>query len=71
MIINKITTGFVTQKFDTELGRYIEQNFTAGDQVDYEWADGTPARWNEMEIHNFGPKAEEEPYLPFDMKQPE
>ena len=32
---NKITTGWVTQTFD-EYGKCTGQEFTAGDQVDYE-----------------------------------
>ena len=35
-IVNKITYGFVTQQFDTKTGKFISQEFTAGDQVDYE-----------------------------------
>ena len=36
MIINKITHGFVIQQFDTDKGRYVEQEFIAGDPVEYE-----------------------------------
>ena len=30
MLINKITTGVVTQKYDTEQGRFVSQEFWAG-----------------------------------------
>lgn len=33
MKINKITTGFVIQTFDTELGKFVSQEFIAGDDV--------------------------------------
>jgi len=35
---NKITVGFVIQKFEEKDGKMVctEQNFVAGDQVDYE-----------------------------------
>ena len=36
MLINKITVGFVIQVFDTELNRFVSQEFTAGDDVAYE-----------------------------------
>ena len=70
MLINKITVGFVVQTFDTDTGKYIGQNFVAGD-VSYESTDGqTPIEDGFMESVNFGPNAEKEPYLPFDMLQP-
>jgi len=72
MLINKITVGFVVQTFDTDKRKYIGQNFIAGDQVDYESTDGqTPIEDGFMESVNFGPDAEKEPYLPFDMVQPD
>lgn len=71
MLINKITTGFVIQTFDTGTGKYIDQEFYASEQVDYESTDGqTPIEDEFMESVNFGPYAEQEPYLPFDMVQP-
>ena len=36
MKIKKITTGFVVQEFDTELGTYISQEVIASDEVAYE-----------------------------------
>jgi hypothetical protein len=59
MIIKKIIFGFVTQTYDTSAKKYTEQNFTAGDQVDWE--------------NEFGESLYECPpkdYLPFDMVQP-
>jgi hypothetical protein len=65
MRINKITTGFVVQTWDTERKQWISQEFVAGDRVDYEKADGTPVDaddiWPDMA----------EPYLPFEMRPPE
>ena len=66
MIIDKITVGFVVQKYDTESGKYIEQDFIAEDDVTYEnefgeriLADESPVKFSDI------------PYLPFDMVQPE
>ena len=74
MKINKITTGFVIQVFDTETGKYISQEFVAG-EVDYEDKESqevlSESQLDELAKNdNFGPYAEEEPYLPFDMVQP-
>lgn len=68
--LHKITTGFVTQVFDTETGKYVSQNFTAGTDVDYEDPFGNILNPVGMEQYNFGPYAASEPYLPFDMVQP-
>ena len=57
MIVNKVTTGFVIQKFDTETRQFVSQEFIAGDQVDFENERGEPVE-----------SCDE--YLPFDMKQP-
>ena len=62
MIINKITTGYVIQCFDTKTDEYIGQSFIAGDIVDYEKPDGAPVE-SEKQIEKLG-------YLPFDMVQP-
>ena len=32
MIVHKIINGFVTQRFDTETGEWVDQEFTAGDE---------------------------------------
>lgn len=70
MKINKITDGFVIQVFDTETGKYLSQNFTAGANVDYENEQGQTLNDLDMKQYNFGPDAASEPYLPFDMVQP-
>lgn len=57
MLINKITTGFVVQQYDTEQGRFISQEFVAGNEVEYE-CDGAPL---EGDIDD---------YLAFEMVQP-
>lgn len=57
MIVNKITTGFVVQRLDTETRQFIAQEFIAGDQVDFENEYGEP-------VESFAE------YLPFEMKQP-
>jgi hypothetical protein len=36
MKVFKITTGFVTQTWDTELKKWISQEFTCGDECEYE-----------------------------------
>lgn len=58
-MITKTTVGFVVQNFDDD-GKFINQAFIAGDQVDWENEEGDPI---------------EEPanveYIPFEMKQPE
>jgi hypothetical protein len=64
MLIRKITSGFVTQVFDTEQGRFISQDFTAGDECDYEDRNGD---WVDEELFEVNGK---EVYLPFEMVQP-
>ena len=58
------------QVFDTEKKQFVSQSFTAGDQVEYETTDGSIADDDEMAKAGFGPLAEKEPYLNFDMVQP-
>jgi hypothetical protein len=71
MKINKITTGFVIQQYDTTKKRYVSQSFVASSKVDYENEDGKTLYGEEMaDKFGFGPWAEKEPYLPFDMVQP-
>jgi hypothetical protein len=65
MRINKITTGFVVQTWDTELKKWIAQEFVAGDLTDYEKADGTS-----VDPSDIWPDIPE-PYLPFAMQPPE
>lgn len=66
MRINKITVGFVIQVFDTNLGRFVEQSFTAGDECDYEIEENDEPCSPELLNNADG----EEAYLPFDMVQP-
>ena len=54
MIINKITTGFVVQTYDTETGKWIGQDFIAVDEVGYEDQYG-----------DFVNPPDDLPYLPF------
>jgi hypothetical protein len=63
MIIHKITVGFVTQVFDTETGLQ-SQEFTAGDQVDYEHPNGEVVDDEDYDCTDL-------PYEPFDMVQPD
>jgi hypothetical protein len=77
MRIKKITVGFVSQTFDTDLGRFVSQEFVAGDQVDYEDEDGVPVGSDLLEVKKKvkGKKGrmktvKEEAYLPLEMKQP-
>jgi hypothetical protein len=65
MIVHRITTGFVVQKFDADTGRCISQEFVAGDQVEYEDQAG-----NSIEEGQYGIDLEGL-YWPLDMKQPE
>lgn len=57
-IVKKITTGFVVQEYDTDTGKFVSQDFVAGDQVDWEDEDGNAI-------------PEEDAYLSFEMVQPE
>jgi hypothetical protein len=65
MIVNKTTTGFVVQKFDSETGRCLSQEFVAGDQVEWEDQAG-----NAVEDGQYGIDLEGL-YFPLEMKQPE
>jgi len=66
MKINKTTTGFVIQTYDTDQKKWIGQEFVAGDQVEYEQA-GT---WQSLAPAEIWPGSTE-PYLPFLMRQPD
>ena len=77
MLIRKITTGFVVQTFDTTAGRWVFQEFVAGDHTDYEDASGQPvdsgllmAKRRVKGKKGRKKTAREEAYLPFEMKQP-
>jgi hypothetical protein len=67
MIICKVTTGVVVQAFDTDQQVYVSQHFVASDQVNYETDDGCPINVTDFAARVVG----REPYLPFDMVQPE
>ena len=64
MLVNKVTTGFVVQVFDTELKRFVSQEFMAGEQTDYEDRLGDPVDRAIFEVDG------QEAYLPFDTVQP-
>jgi hypothetical protein len=66
MLVNKITVGFVTQVFDTELKRFVSQEFTAGDDVAYEDKKGEVVESDLVKGKDGG-----EAYLPFHMVQPQ
>ncbi len=67
MEILKITSGFVTQTFDTDRQAWVNQNFTAGDECVYE------VGGDEINVEDFRARVVggKEPYLPFEMKQPD
>lgn len=67
MIISKITIGFVVQRFDTDRQDWVDQEFVAGDQCEYETEDGSP-----INVQDFIDRvvARQEPYLQYDMVQP-
>lgn len=67
MIVSKITPGFVVQKFNTETGQYFKQEFIGGCEVEYENELGDPILPPDEMMNEDG----SEPYLPFDMVQPE
>lgn len=62
MIIQKITTGFVIQKFDTKTNQFVSQEFIAGDQVEHEDENGEFVDNHDYDIDNH--------YMQFNMKQP-
>jgi len=63
MIYTKVTPGFVTQRWDADNGCWLDQSFVASDDVTWEDEFGEVMDPTEMEG--------DEPYLPFEMKQPE
>ena len=68
MLLKKITHGFVIQVLDPSKGRWTSQEFVAGDQTEYETEDGETI--NDLDFTEQAGVGEE-PYLPFDMVQPE
>ena len=65
MILNKITTGFVIQRFDTETKQFVDQEFVASDDVSFENEYGEPVG-SELFCDENG----DELYLPFNMANP-
>jgi hypothetical protein len=66
MLIDKITEGYVKQTYDTDKQTWTAQEFVAGNPVTYEVEGG------EIDSEDFAERCleGEEPYLPFDMVQP-
>lgn len=64
MLIEKITTGYVVQIYDTETKTFTSQKFVAGDEVTYQVDDQiiVPDQIN---------VSENELYLTFEMQQPD
>ena len=58
--VNKITTGYVIQEFDSDTGKCLNQTFIAGDSVDWEDDCGHPID-----------EPAKSSYFPLDMIQPE
>ena len=74
MKINKVTTGFVIQTYDTETGEWEGQEFIAG-EVGYEDENENSLSHEQLIESGFRKHVkateEPEPYLNFEMKQPE
>jgi hypothetical protein len=66
MIVDKITIGFVIQRFDTDSQRFISQEFVGSDQVDYE-IDGDSIDYEDFEDLLDSHSG----YFPFEMVQPD
>jgi hypothetical protein len=69
MIVRKITHGWVIQKFDTHTGKFVSQEFVAGDECEYEDEDGETVDSELFE--SVDAEDGEEVYLSFDMVQPD
>lgn len=54
-VIKKITVGFVIQEFTND-GKFLKQEFVAGDQVDYEDENGLEIEPQPDLYHNFDMK---------------
>ncbi len=72
MIINKVTIGFVTQRFDTETRKFVGQEFIAEDGHTWENDDGEPLdKTDDREAELiYGTGGVDEPKLNLDMVQP-
>ena len=64
MLINKLTTGFVVQVFDTDKRYFVSQNFVPGECA-YEDRRGKPVDPSLLVVDG------EEATLPFEMVQPD
>ncbi len=64
MIINKVTTGFVVQEFDTTTRKFTKQEFVGSDDYVWEFQNGDCLMRSDDAL------IADEPYLPFDMVQP-
>ena len=62
MIINKITVGFVTQKFNTETGQFVSQEFIGSDERTWENEMGDPVDPPQVDG--------KEAYMHYEMHQP-
>jgi hypothetical protein len=64
MIVTKIINGFVAQQFDTDTGKFLNQDFIGSDDRCWETKNGEPL--------DFVPKTAngDEPYLNMEMVQP-
>lgn len=71
MIIQKITPGFVVQRFDSEKRRFISQEFVAGPDRDWEDQNGDNIENTDAGREAiYGKGGVDEPEMAFDMKQP-
>ena len=64
MLVNKVTAGFVVQILDTELKRFVSQEFVAGGECQYEDRKGDSVDRSYLATDG------KEAYLPFEMVQP-
>ena len=65
MLVRKITTGWVTQVYDTVKKQWVSQDFHAGDQVEYETTEGET-----LDIRSTARRAVSRAYMQFNMVQP-
>ena len=70
MIVTKVTVGFVTQRYDTEKKRFIDQEFHAADDVTWETEDGEQKSHTCKLIRGICDTKSNEPYLNYEMIQP-
>jgi hypothetical protein len=63
MLINKITTGYVIQTYNTETGKCEAQEFIAGDECEYEFSE----TGQHFDVDSSETELE---YQPYNMEQP-